>query len=263
MQEKKPNMPLPRADNLRSVYEAGLQQADYVAAIKITQFVRGPVITISYRIFRALSGTFTLIVTRSAILRAPVPGMSWGSTILETLQGGIAGQLAVLDDASLTGTGESSAEILGVSVGTLSDKLTGHLVREIMVRGSHGGPLEPLAAQLNHDVTHLQGQRLEGLVGQLAREIRQAMARLDATQRGAVLLAQQARAGLALSSALEVRCSLPPDAAAFTGRDDRLDIGCAVPECYRLMIIGIVAPAPGSGRNYCPGGELSEQPWRP
>ena len=80
------------------------------------------------------------------VFRAPVPGMPWGSTILETLQEGTAGQLAVLDDASLTGTGESSAENLGVSVGTLSDKLTGHLVREIMVRGSHGGPLEPLAA---------------------------------------------------------------------------------------------------------------------
>jgi hypothetical protein len=26
---------------------------------------------------------------------------------------------------------------------------------------------------------------------------------------------------------------------------------------------GIAAPDPGSGRNYCPGGEVSEQPWRP
>lgn len=32
--EKKPNMPLPWADDLRSVYEAGLQQADYPAASK-------------------------------------------------------------------------------------------------------------------------------------------------------------------------------------------------------------------------------------
>ncbi len=166
------------------------------------------------------AGELAMVVDH--VFCSPVPGVPWGSTILETLQEGIAGQLAVLDDASLTGTGESSAENLGVSVGTLSDKLTGHLVREIIVRGSHGGPLEPLAAQLNHDVTHLQGQRLEGLVGQLAGEIRQAMARLDATQRGAVLLAQQAQARLALSSALEVRCSLPPDAAAFTGRDEEL-----------------------------------------
>ncbi len=32
--EKKPNMPLPWADDLRSVYEAELQQADYPAASK-------------------------------------------------------------------------------------------------------------------------------------------------------------------------------------------------------------------------------------
>lgn len=43
----------------------------------------------------------------------------------------------------------------------------------------------------------------------------------------------------------------------------RLGICCATPGCYRDLRIGIAAPDPGSGRNYCPGGELSEQPWRP
>jgi hypothetical protein len=42
----------------------------------------------------------------------------------------------------------------------LAEKLTGYLVREIMFRGSGGGPLTPLAEQLNHDLTHLQGQRV-------------------------------------------------------------------------------------------------------
>ena len=41
---------------------------------------------------------------------APLAGQA---TVLEALQAGIAGQLAVLDDASLTGTGQSSADVLG------------------------------------------------------------------------------------------------------------------------------------------------------
>jgi hypothetical protein len=68
--------------------------------------------------------------------------------------GGIAGQLAVLDDASLTGTGQSSADVLGVPGTVVAAKLTGHLLREIVVRGARGGPLFPLASQLNDDVTH-------------------------------------------------------------------------------------------------------------
>ena len=92
-------------------------------------------------------------------------------TLLEALQAGIAGQLAVLDDASLTGTGQSSADVLGVSGTEVAAKLTGHLLQEVVARGSSGGPLEPLANQLNHDLTHLQGQRLEGIVTRLASEV--------------------------------------------------------------------------------------------
>ena len=80
--------------------------------------------------------------------------------MLEALQAGIAGQLAVLDDASLTGTGQSSADVLGVPAGGGAE-LTGHLLQEIIIRGSRGGPLFPLASQLNDEVTHLQGQRIE------------------------------------------------------------------------------------------------------
>ena len=85
-------------------------------------------------------------------------------TLLEALQAGVAGQLAVLDDPGLTGTGVSSAQVLGVATEDLADRLAGHLVREIIVSGSQGGPLEPLAAQLNHDLTHVQGHRLESLL---------------------------------------------------------------------------------------------------
>ena len=66
----------------------------------------------------------------------------------------------------------------------LADRLTGHLVREIMLRGSRGGPLTPLAGQLNHDLTHqqvrrveVQGQRVEGMLARLADEVRDALAR--------------------------------------------------------------------------------------
>ena len=100
-------------------------------------------------------------------------------TLLEGLQAGIASQLAVLDDASLTGTGRSSADVLGVRTDILVQKLMGHLVRAVVVRGASGGALEPLAAQLNHDATHLQGQQIKGMLAELSEEVREALARLD------------------------------------------------------------------------------------
>jgi len=84
-------------------------------------------------------------------------------TMLEALQAGVVRQLAVLDDAGQN----QSVEILGVPGAVLAEKLTGQLVREIMLRGSGGGPLAPLADQLNHDLTHLQGQRIEGMLARL------------------------------------------------------------------------------------------------
>ena len=112
-----------------------------------------------------------LAMVVSQVFSEPVPGapLAGQETVLEALQAGIAGQLAVLDDASLTGTGQSSADVLGVSGAVLAEKLTAHLLREIVVRGSRGGPLFPLASQLNDDVTHLQGQQLEGHARRQAR----------------------------------------------------------------------------------------------
>jgi hypothetical protein len=100
-------------------------------------------------------------------------------TILEALQAGIAEQLAPLNDASLTGTGQSSLEVLEVSAPVLAEKLTSHLLRDIVSRGVRGGPLFPLASQLNDDVTHLQGERLEEMVGRLASDLRTALVRLE------------------------------------------------------------------------------------
>jgi len=110
------------------------------------------------------AGQFAMMI--SGVFRDPVPDASLAGpvTMLEGLQAGIARQLAVLDDSDRTGTGQSSAEAGAV----LAEKLTGYLVRQIMFRGSGGGPLTPLADQLNHDLTHLQGQRVEGMLARLA-----------------------------------------------------------------------------------------------
>jgi NACHT domain len=85
-------------------------------------------------------------------------------TLLEALQAGVAAQLTVLDNPSITGTGMSSAQVLGVATEEVAARLAGHLVREIIVRGSRGGPLGPLAEQLNHDRTHVQGHRIERIL---------------------------------------------------------------------------------------------------
>ena len=78
------------------------------------------------------------------------------ATLLQALQAGISARLVPLDDTRLTGTGQSSAELLGVSGMELAHQLASHLVREIISRGARGGPLAPLADQLSHNETQLQ-----------------------------------------------------------------------------------------------------------
>ena len=60
-----------------------------------------------------------LAMVVSEVFRMPLPAvpLAGNATVLEALQAGIAGQLGVLDDASLTGTGQSSADVLGVPGG--------------------------------------------------------------------------------------------------------------------------------------------------
>jgi hypothetical protein len=104
----------------------------------------------------------------------PVAPMAGHVTFLHALQAGISARVAPLSDADLTGTGTSSAELLGISAEAIGERLMTHLVREIVNRGARGGPLEPLAGQFNHDVTHLQGLRVEGKVDRLARTLEEA-----------------------------------------------------------------------------------------
>ena len=122
------------------------------------------------------TGQVAMVINQ--VFRDPRPDAALAGPVmlLEGLQAGIAGQLAVLDDAGLTGTGQSSADALGVPGTVLADRLTGHLMREIIVRGAGGGPLTPLADQLNHELTRMQGQRIEGMLARLAAEIRDVQA---------------------------------------------------------------------------------------
>ena len=66
------------------------------------------------------------------VLDAPLARQA---TLLEALHGGIAEQLALIDDASLSGTGQSSADLLAVPGTEMAAMLTGHLLREIRAGG--------------------------------------------------------------------------------------------------------------------------------
>jgi hypothetical protein len=92
-------------------------------------------------------------------------------TLLQTLQAGIMAQLSILGDATVTGTGRSSSDLLGISSTALAESLNDHLVQEIRRRGAVGGPLRSLADQLNHDVTHLQNEDTRKEVGYLSRSL--------------------------------------------------------------------------------------------
>jgi YVTN family beta-propeller protein len=119
-----------------------------------------------------------MVITQVFGEPTPTTSMSGQATLLEGLQTAIAAQLSSLDDPSLTGTKKSAADVLGIPATVLAQNLTGHLIREIVVRGARGGPLAPLAAQLNHDVTHLQGQRIEHILGRLDNDVQEALGQL-------------------------------------------------------------------------------------
>lgn len=61
----------------------------------------------------------------------------------------------------------------------LAEKLITHLEREVVTRASRGGPLAPLAAQWNHDVTHLQVQQTHGAVLEIGAAVREALHQLN------------------------------------------------------------------------------------
>jgi hypothetical protein len=109
----------------------------------------------------------------------PVPDVPTGRmTVLETLRTGIAQQVAVLEDPELTETGMSSAEVAGVEAGVLAPVLTRHLLTRIVTRGARGGPLFPLAAQLNADVARFQAEQTQDMIRQLGSGLMAAITRI-------------------------------------------------------------------------------------
>ena len=92
---------------------------------------------------------------------------------------------------------------------------------------------------MNHDITHLQGLRLEEMVGLLAEEIRK-------------VVALQAAGAPALVSSLEVRYSLPPDVEMFTDREEVLDRIMAAAADHAdagdLVMIRAIGGMPGVGK---------------
>jgi tetratricopeptide (TPR) repeat protein len=151
-----------------------------------------------------------LAVMVGQLFKTPVPGVLLGeqATVLEALQVATGRQLALLDNPGLTVTVQSLTGMGDTSATVVAQKLTDHLVREIVARGSRGGPLTPLADQLNHDRTYLQGLRVEGKVDRLDGKLLEILALLgDAHAAAPVALAQ-----------------LPAVTAGFTGRDDELAV---------------------------------------
>jgi tetratricopeptide (TPR) repeat protein len=108
-----------------------------------------------------------------AVFQVPAPAASFDehATMLQALQAAIATHVAVLGDASLTGTGRSSAQVLDVTVEQITEGLTRNVVWEILKRGLAGGALTPLADQLNHDLSHLQMSHATGMLGQVLEEL--------------------------------------------------------------------------------------------
>ena len=152
-----------------------------------------------------LAEELTMVVSQVFSNVVPDAPMSGQATLLEALQAGVAGQLAVLGDPGLTGTGKSSAEVLMVPATVLAEKLTSHLLREIVIRGARGGPLAPLANQLGHDVTHMSGQQMEGKLDGILK----ALAGLER--------------GLTVPERPSAAHTLPADVASFTGRQAELE----------------------------------------
>jgi hypothetical protein len=122
-----------------------------------------------------------LAIVLEQCFRQPMPSsQSEQGTLLESLRAQIAHSLAPLDDPDLTGAGQSAAAVLGVGSTELARSLTTYLIREIIIRGSGGGPFAPLAAQLNQDMTYLQGQRLESTLAQLTSTVQVTLDRVEA-----------------------------------------------------------------------------------
>jgi tetratricopeptide (TPR) repeat protein len=194
-------------------------------------------------------GAEELAAVISQVFGEPVPvsPLTGHGTVLEALQAGIASQLAVLDDADLTGTDQSAAALLGVSGKAVAEKLSGYLLREIIARAASGAPLAPLAAQLNHDVTHLRLERLQGTVDRVAgdaawrfaRQLQRAIADLEGGRADARVVAQRTVVG-----------DIPHEPPAYQLRDDLLAELDMSAEAGRVSVVYALTGLLGTGKTH-------------
>jgi tetratricopeptide (TPR) repeat protein len=123
----------------------------------------------------------------------PMESLPGHATLLQGLKTGLGARLAILGDEYITGTGQSSAELLGISIPVIQELLTHRLLGEMLARGASGGPLAPLADQLNHDLTHLQGQQHSADLAGLAEVVQSALATMERLDQARSLPAKATR----------------------------------------------------------------------
>ena len=109
------------------------------------------------------------------------------ATAAEALEAAVGTQLAVLDDANRTGVNRSAADELDISTAELTEKLYGHLARQISSAGSRGGPLEPLANALGHEATHSGLRATQSDIRRLITVVEEGFARQAAAVTATVL----------------------------------------------------------------------------
>jgi tetratricopeptide (TPR) repeat protein len=132
------------------------------------------------------------------------------ATLLEAVHTGISARMLPMGEVRLRG---ASAAPVVVSASAVSEELSRQLLREIVLRDARGGPLKPLADQLNADVTRLQGERTI-LPGEQA----------TATLAGPVEAVAQALAYLDEANAgPRAMSTLPADVESFTGREAEVE----------------------------------------
>ena len=142
-------------------------------------------------------------ISRAFGKAAPAEVLPRRLTRLEGLYAGIAHQLSIPDEGGQPPVGQ-----FGVQVSVVAALLGDHLIDEITSCGAEGGPLTPLAGQLNHDLTHLQVQRLEGRGQRIEDMLAQLLAVPAATAAGA---AGRLLTEVADPFALEVHRPVEPD----------------------------------------------------
>jgi tetratricopeptide (TPR) repeat protein len=163
--------------------------------------------------------------------RKPDLPLGGHDTVLEALHASVAIQLM-----SLSG---DHGEILGVSVAILADTLPEQLIKDIMLTGIRGGPLEPLASRLNQDRIYLQGQRAEAMLARLEQALAEALARWDSNPGGG-----SAPGAVALTLA-----ELPAAPGGFAGRVDDLAWVLGQLDPSRAASAICLAGLPGVGKS--------------